>query len=161
MKSSNKKTRIKDFFLSPLKSFKGWKNYERKCVGEVDKVIVIVEEAKKRLLKSGISKKKITVISNVVDVDNFSDINTDATIPHKLFQYMLEGKPVVVSSCTPLKRMVEETNNGLVFEAGNAKELADKIIDLYNNKNLRGELGKNGKKAIQGRYIGGWKVGSL
>jgi len=254
-KVNNKKTKIKDFFLSPLKGFKRWENYERKCVGEVDKIIVVVGEAKERLLKYGISGKKITVVSNVVDIDNFTNIDTDeniiqkyrnnfmisyiggfgphrgidcateamrylkgsieeirmvlvgdknknymevlkqiairhgvydlidfvgwqpfekipsyirasdvclvpynknphtdAALPHKLFQYMLEGKPVVVSSCKRLKRVIEETNSGLVFEAGNEKELADKIIDLYKNENLRRELGKNGKKAVQGRY---------
>lgn len=260
-KSNNKKTKIKDFLLSPLKGLERWKNYERKCVEEVDKVIIVVEEARKRLLKYGIPKKKITVISNVVDIDNFTNINTDenitqkyknyfvisyiggfgphrgidctieamkylkgtiegirmvlvgdknknymkelkqlalkydvyelidfvgwqpfekipsyirasdvclvphnknphtnATIPHKLFQYMLEGKPVVVSSCKPLRRVIEETDSGLVFEAGNKKDLADKIIDLYNNENLRRELGKNGKKAVQRRY--NWRMES-
>lgn len=65
---------------------------------------------------------------------------------------MLEGKRVVVSSCKPLRRVIEETNSGLVFKAGNGKDLADKVIDLYNNPSRRKELGENGEKAAQSRY---------
>ena len=42
--------------------------------------------------------------------------HTDATIPHKLFQYMLASRPVIVSNCRPLARIIEETGAGLVFE---------------------------------------------
>lgn len=100
-------------------------------------------------------------MSDVCLVPHNKNSHTDTTIPHKLFQYMLEGKPVVVSSCKPLKRVVEETDSGLVSEAGKKKDLADKIIDLYNNENLRRELGENGKKAAQGRYNWQKETGSL
>ena len=53
--------------------------------------------------------------------------HTDATIPHKLFQYMLGRKPVIVSNCKPLERIVKETGAGLVFESGNIKNLATRI----------------------------------
>lgn len=95
-------------------------------------------------------------VSTIGIVPHNKNEHTDHTIPHKLFQYMVVGKPVLVSSCKPLKRVVEETNSGLVFEAGDEKDLADKIIDLYNNENLRKELGKNGKKAVERRY--NWRI---
>ena len=41
--------------------------------------------------------------------------HTQTTIPHKLFQYMMMGKPVIVSDCKPLKRVVNETESGLVL----------------------------------------------
>lgn len=59
-------------------------------------------------------------LSTVCLVPSESNPQTEATIPHKLFQYMLIAKPVVVSSCRPLRRVVEETGAGLVFEAGNS-----------------------------------------
>ncbi len=76
-----------------------------------------------------------------------SNGHTDNTVPHKLFQAMMVGKPVLVSSSAPLKRIVSSTDAGLIFEAGNAKDLADKIIKLYKDKDLQQKLGANGVAA--------------
>jgi glycosyltransferase involved in cell wall biosynthesis len=78
--------------------------------------------------------------------------HTDATIPHKLFQYMLMGKPVVVSSCRPLKRIVEETGSGLVFEAGDPEGLSKQILKLYENHQLQLDCSSRGHEAILNRY---------
>ena len=76
-----------------------------------------------------------------------SNAHTDNTIPHKLFQAMMSARPVVVSSSDPLKRIVSSTNSGLVFEAGNAEDLASVVLRLYKDKNLSKALAENGLKA--------------
>lgn len=87
---------------------------------------------------------------------HFADVNliphkstphTDHTVPHKLFQGMMAGKPLLVSSSAPLKRIIESTNAGLVFRAGDARNLSEKILLLLENKSLRNQLGENGYKA--------------
>ena len=79
--------------------------------------------------------------------------HTRTTVPHKLFQYMLMGKPVVVSSCAPLKRIVEETQAGLVFQTGRAAELAECLITLHANVDRCAErYGENGRRAALGPY---------
>jgi glycosyltransferase involved in cell wall biosynthesis len=91
--------------------------------------------------------------SNIGIVPHNSTAHTENTVPHKLFQYMLFEKPVIVSSCRPLKRIVSETNSGLVFQAGDPDDLAEKIIELYNSYQLRKKLGRNGKNAADsGKY---------
>ena len=82
--------------------------------------------------------------------------HTDATIPHKLFQYMLGRKPVIVSNCKPLERIVKETRAGLVFESGNAENLASKIVELCSDSELRKTLGSNGRTAASREYS--WEV---
>lgn len=82
-------------------------------------------------------------------IPHHSNLHTDNTIPHKLFQCMQVGKPLLVSSSSPIKRVVEETSSGLVFEAGNPKDLADKIRRLYSNPDIRKELAQNGYVATQ------------
>jgi glycosyltransferase involved in cell wall biosynthesis len=79
--------------------------------------------------------------------------HTQTTVPHKLFQYMIMSKPVVVSSCAPLKRIVEETQAGLVFRANDAKALAHCLIDLHANERgcMRG-FGENGRRAALGPF---------
>jgi glycosyltransferase involved in cell wall biosynthesis len=78
-----------------------------------------------------------------------SNRHTDNTVPHKLFQAMMVGKPLIVSSCAPLKRITNLTNSGVVFEADNASDLAEKIVALYENKDWQRKLGENGLKAAR------------
>jgi glycosyltransferase involved in cell wall biosynthesis len=82
--------------------------------------------------------------------------HTDTTIPHKLFQYMAMGKPVVVSSAKPLARIVQETGCGRVFPSGNPEALAQQIIDLYRNPAIALSLGVAGSKAVEKHYNWSW-----
>ena len=74
-------------------------------------------------------------------------------VPHKLFQYMIFEKPVVVSTCAPLKRIVEETESGLTFRAEDPRNLAQRILTLYKSPELYANFGENGKAAATlGKY---------
>lgn len=75
--------------------------------------------------------------------------HTDNTIPHKLFQYMILGKPVIVSSCKPLERIIKMTKGGLVFTTNDPNDLAAKIEYLYKNKKLLKKLGRFGLMATR------------
>ena len=81
---------------------------------------------------------------------------TNNTIPHKLFQYLWKQKPVIVSDCKPLKRLVKEMECGLVFKSGDENDLANKIITLAQNKSIRKQMGKNGYKFIIEKY--NWNI---
>ena len=66
-------------------------------------------------------------------VPHHSNPHTNNTIPHKLYQYMMAGTAVLVSSSPPLARTVKQANAGKVFEAGDAKDCADKIREMYDD----------------------------
>ena len=85
--------------------------------------------------------------SDVCIIPHILTEHTNTTIPHKLFQYMYLEKPVIVSTCPPLKRIVKETNSGLVFKAGDAVDFAEKVI-LLRDPELRKKFGKNGRNAV-------------
>jgi len=76
---------------------------------------------------------------------------TNTTVPNKLFDYMAAGIPVVVSDTLPMKRIVEETDCGLVFAAGDDAALADTLLRLTDPR-LRHRLGSNGRQAVEQRY---------
>ncbi|NQT84657.1 glycosyltransferase family 4 protein [bacterium] len=86
--------------------------------------------------------------SDVCIVPHASNEQTEVTAPHKLYQYMLMGKPVVVSSCRPLQRIVESARCGLVFEAGDAQAFAACILKLKDAE-VRRKLGEAGKRAVR------------
>lgn len=78
--------------------------------------------------------------------------HTDNTIPHKLFQYMLLGKPVLSTNCDPLERIIKETKSGLIFKSNDEKHLAEQIKYAYNNPEATKQMGENGIKAVKDIY---------
>jgi glycosyltransferase involved in cell wall biosynthesis len=78
--------------------------------------------------------------------------HTHTTIPHKLFQYMIFKKPVIVTDCIPLKRIVEECKCGVVIPSKDHNELAKGVISLFENKEYAKQLGENGRKAVKQKY---------
>lgn len=73
--------------------------------------------------------------------------HTDTTIPHKLFQYMLMGRPVIVSNCPPLRRVVEEAKCGVVFDPEDTKSAARAILSLYEDSAFAEQSAANGRSA--------------
>jgi glycosyltransferase involved in cell wall biosynthesis len=68
--------------------------------------------------------------------------------PQKLVDYMLAGKPIIMSY-TGYKTIVDEANCGSVVEAGNVTKLVDTFIRYsnYSKENLE-EIGQNGKNYL-------------
>jgi len=75
----------------------------------------------------------------------------DVTMPNKLYDYMALRKPVVVSDTIPMRRVVQSTECGLVFESGNAAGLAEQVAKLVDPE-VRRSLGENGRRAVETRY---------
>jgi glycosyltransferase involved in cell wall biosynthesis len=91
-------------------------------------------------------------LSDVCLVPHHASGHTNTTIPHKLFQYMAMRKPVIVTDCKPLKRIVEECDCGIVVPSGDRNEMAEAVIKLYNDRELAAKLGANGRNAVEGKY---------
>jgi glycosyltransferase involved in cell wall biosynthesis len=77
--------------------------------------------------------------------------HTHVTMPNKVYDYMAFRKPVLVSDCRPMKRLVETHRCGLVFRSQDAEDLVEKVLQLRDSA-LRAELGENGRKAVEERY---------
>ena len=73
--------------------------------------------------------------SSINTIPHNADEHTNNTIPHKLFQIMLSEQLLMVSSCKPLKRIADKYDAGVVFEAGNTQDFADKVIAVHQHKN--------------------------
>lgn len=64
---------------------------------------------------------------------------TDNGIPHKLAQNLINGLPVLVSSCHCLERMVKQEGIGLVFRSGYPESAAKKILEMISSDEKRDE----------------------
>ena len=90
--------------------------------------------------------------SDVCLVPHNRNPHTDTTIPHKIFQYMLVEKPVIVSDCPPLRRVIEDSGGGRVFRWDDPADLADRIEELAGDPSLRERIGAAGRAAVIDRY---------
>ena len=84
-------------------------------------------------------------------IPHVSTPHTETTMPNKIFQYMILGKPVVVSNLAPLVRVVEDAQCGTSFVERDPESLAEAIIRLK-DADRRAQLGANGAQAVHDRY---------
>ena len=78
--------------------------------------------------------------------------HTDTTIPNKIFQYMLRGRPVIVSDCPPLARIARDTGGGLIFRWDDPASLAERIVELYRGEDARRRMAEAGRASVLDRY---------
>ena len=98
--------------------------------------------------------------SSINIIPHNADEHTNNTIPHKLFQIMLSNSLLLVSSCKPLKRIVEKYDAGVVFEAGNSQDFSDKVIEVFVNFDKISYKKENAFKAVMEKGEN-WETESL
>lgn len=79
-------------------------------------------------------------------IPHIKNEHTNNTIPHKMFQIMLSKSPLLVSSCIPLKRIVQDNDAGYVFEASNPQSFVTVLKQIIDN---REEVSSRVEKAYQ------------
>ncbi len=70
----------------------------------------------------------------------------EEAFPYSALEAMSVGRPVVASRIGGLPELVDQDQNGLLFEAGNASELAAALAQLAQNPALVREMGAKGRE---------------
>jgi glycosyltransferase involved in cell wall biosynthesis len=98
-------------------------------------------------------------LSDVGVIPEEKNEQNDNSFPNKLGQYMYASKPVIVSDCISLRRLVTETEAGLVCEADldNAQAWAEAIVALQDPV-IRRQMGCKGRQAVIDTY--NWELDS-
>lgn len=65
---------------------------------------------------------------------------------------MSYGKPVIGAKVGGVAEIIDDYENGLFFELENPQDLADKIIFLINNKDIRSKLGFSARQKIENYF---------
>ena len=94
--------------------------------------------------------------ANVALIPHVKSGHTDNTIPHKIFQYLYAGIPMIVSNCDPLVRIVNETHGGISYQYDNPEELAAIIADFYSHPERLKDYIRYGRQSVIDKY--NWKV---
>lgn len=72
--------------------------------------------------------------------------------PYTLLEAMSCGCACVVHRCSGMAEMVEDGKSGIFFENADPQGLADKVVELLQNPELRARLGQNARSRILENY---------
>jgi len=92
------------------------------CVGRLSKQMVV----------KAFSEAYLSVVPSFLEAFGFVVIESFSV-----------GTPVVGSDTSGIAEIIRDGKDGLLFEPGNVNELAEKIIMVLGNKNLRAEFSRN------------------
>lgn len=73
-------------------------------------------------------------------------------MPNAVLESFALGTPVIASNLGSLPELVVDKKTGLLFEPGNSKDLAAKIVQLVEQPNLALELGRNAYEFVKEFY---------
>lgn len=96
--------------------------------------------------------EEVTNYYSLIDIAPFPrkpQLVTEMVSPMKPLEAMAMKKAVVASSVQALADMVKDGETGLVFEKGNIEALAEVLIRLINDSDLRVRLGEAGRNWVK------------
>jgi glycosyltransferase involved in cell wall biosynthesis len=131
-------------------------------------------KAKLKILGSGPSENELKQISAALQLDNveFLGLQTHKqclnlirkarflimpsewyeTFGLTIIEAFACGKPVIASNLGAMAELVEDGETGLLFEPGNADDLAEKLFFLWHNDNAVKIMGENARSEFEARY---------
>jgi glycosyltransferase involved in cell wall biosynthesis len=102
-----------------------------------------------RLVPSIVSAADVCVVPHYVTE------HTDTTVPNKIFDYMLQKKPVVATNAKSLEEIILSTGCGKIYSHKDPSDLAETIVSLKDDK-LRNQMGRRGYDAVINKY--NWNI---
>ncbi len=72
--------------------------------------------------------------------------------PIKLFEYMICGKPVLVSDLPAIRKIIEESRCGLLVDPTDITKVADSIEFMLEHPQETKAMGNSGRTAVQTKY---------
>ena len=127
-------------------------------VGEGASKPKLVQEAKARNLDNcvfldPVSKIELVKIFQAADIGLMVLDNVPAfyygTSPNKFFDYISSGLPVINNYPGWLAELIEENSCGAVVAAGDARQFADKIIEMCDDDNLRANMARSARELAE------------
>lgn len=94
--------------------------------------------------------------SNVESIINASDLGVLCTytegISNALLEFMALAKPVLVTGAGGCKELVEDGNNGYLFDQGDTDSLTQKVNELLDNQDIINSFGKRSKQIVLEKF---------
>jgi glycosyltransferase involved in cell wall biosynthesis len=86
------------------------------------------------------------------EIDIFVFPSISEGFSNALLEAMAHGKPVVAFNISSMPEMVDDGVTGFLTPFNDVPELAEKVIQLINNPDLRKEMGEHARKKISSKF---------
>lgn len=84
--------------------------------------------------------------------------HTDIAVPHKIFQYLSFGVPVIASNCSTITRILNELNTGIIYQWDSESDFSRKIIEFNQNRSYHDASAKSVLDRINNEFS--WEIDS-
>jgi len=74
------------------------------------------------------------------------------TYPNKVFDYMAAGRPVILAIDGCIREVVEQAGAGIAVRPGDPEELAQAVVRLAEQPDLRRRMGEAGRKQVEQNF---------
>jgi glycosyltransferase involved in cell wall biosynthesis len=99
-------------------------------------------------------RKKVALLfsnSNVFILNSYAIPKWEELYGIVLLEALASGTPVIATDCVGPKEIIKN-NFGFLIKQKDTKALKDKILFLYNKRDLISKMGKNGRKFVEKNY---------
>lgn len=149
----------KNGVLTLVKAINILKNHQIKCLiaGDGPQMPVI----EKYIIENGLSGKiqllgsldnkdilEIYAVSDIAVVPSITVNGLQEATSISAIESMACGLPTIASNIGGLKQLFIHKKTGILVEENNPDQLAEAIVELMNNKNMRIEIGRNAREFI-------------
>jgi len=76
----------------------------------------------------------------------------EGALPSKMYETLCSEVPIIMAVKGEAERLINSAQAGIVVEPENSEEIAEAVIKLYNDKELREKLGQNGREYVKEHY---------
>lgn len=107
------------------------------------------------ILHDAVSEESLPDFIALLNVGIDSRIKSEisnGTLPVKMFSYMACERAVILAIEGEAADLVQRSNAGLVVEPQNPTELAEAVLFLKDNPDIRREFGRNGREFVKKHY---------
>lgn len=142
----------KTFIKSALNLLNIRKDVTFLCVGNGNKhkFIQLIPKYLKKYFLFLDAKQDIENIMNACDIGILSSFNEG--MPNVVIEFMALGKPVIATEVGGIPELITDNIDGFLVPIGQVTQFANNINKLFNNNNIRKEVGENAKNKIKKNF---------
>lgn len=139
----------------------GYSQIKYILVGDGEQEPILRQKAQKYNLEQVIQFTGRVAYEQVVNYINCFDvcyicIKEMFHSPLKLYEYLACGRPAIASRVDGVREVIEEGQCGYLSKAGDAEELAKRIIQSYQEREALQEMGLRGRRLVEDKYT--WRA---
>ncbi|MCZ6675713.1 MAG: glycosyltransferase [Candidatus Poribacteria bacterium] len=121
---------------------------EEKCIQQLTQQLQLTDTV---IFVGRVPHTEVLKYDSVMDIlvyPRYSDRTTNLVTPLKPLEAMAMGKAVIGSDVGGIHELLNNGNEGILFQAQNTNDLAEKIMHLIDDVNARQKLGKKARDYI-------------